>query len=172
MTSERAGPAVRPVGESPAGVSAARNAGLAMVDTPWVAFVDDDDVWAPDKLILQLQALRDAPEARWSCVGSVSVDAELRILSHQGPPAQTDLADRALQVNCIPGGGSGVVASTELVRAVGGFDPALSNLADWDLWIRLALAAPVASVALPLVAYRVDTTGMVHGVIRTEAELE
>src|SRR5918994_6933731 len=34
---------------TPLGVAAARNAGLEHVDTDWVAFVDDDDVWAPDK---------------------------------------------------------------------------------------------------------------------------
>jgi hypothetical protein len=99
------------------------------------------------------------------------VDPELRILSHQLPPAGIHLVDRILQLNCVPGGGSGVVASTELVRAVGGFDPDLSNLADWDLWIRLALAAPVTSLPHPLVAYRVQATGMVHGVTRNELEL-
>ncbi len=76
-----------------------------------------------------------------------------------------------LKNNCIPAGGSGVVASTQLARDVGGFDPQFSNLADWDMWIRLAIGAPATSVGDPLVAYRVQASGMAHGVGRTEQEL-
>jgi hypothetical protein len=43
-----------------------------------------------------------------------------------------------------------VLAQTRLVRRVGGFDPLLGMLADWDLWIRLALASDMAPVAEPL----------------------
>src|SRR5690349_1209363 len=41
---------------SPRGVSQARNTGLQQVQSPWVAFLDDDDLWAPDKLSAQLEA--------------------------------------------------------------------------------------------------------------------
>jgi glycosyltransferase involved in cell wall biosynthesis len=157
--------------EEPTGVACARNAGLAMVETPWVAFTDDDDLWAPEKLARQLASLRLNPQARWSVVGCVIVDDSLRIVRHEHPPETSTLADRLLSNNCVPGGGSGVLASTDLVRELGGFDPQLSNLADWDLWIRLALAAPAAGVAQPLVAYRLHESGMAHGVRQTEAEL-
>jgi glycosyltransferase involved in cell wall biosynthesis len=60
--------------ERAGGVSNARNIGLGMVATPWVAFSDDDDLWAPDKLARQLASLRAEPGAGWSCVGSVVVD--------------------------------------------------------------------------------------------------
>jgi glycosyltransferase involved in cell wall biosynthesis len=158
--------------ERPRGVATARNSGLALVETPWVAFTDDDDLWAPYKLASQLEALRVAPDARWSCVGSVVVDDTLRIHRHEEPPSAGDLTAGVLANNNIPAGGSGVVASTDLVRKVGGFDPQFSNLADWDLWIRLALAAPAAVVPHPVVAYRVHASGMAHGVARSEAELE
>src|SRR2546421_10333643 len=52
--------------ETPKGVANARNAGLARARAPWVAFLDDDDVWAPDKLALQRDA---ATGARWACGG-------------------------------------------------------------------------------------------------------
>jgi glycosyltransferase involved in cell wall biosynthesis len=157
--------------EESRGVSNARNAGLAMVETPWVAFTDDDDLWAPTKLARQLESLRIAPLARWSCVGSVIVDPSQRILRHEIPPTLPKLVEQVLKTNCIPGGGSGVLVSTELARDVGGFDPQFSILADWDLWIRLALAAPATAIRQPLVAYRVDATGMAHNVGRTEEEL-
>jgi glycosyltransferase involved in cell wall biosynthesis len=157
--------------EHPTGVSSARNTGLAMVHTPWVAFTDDDDLWAPDKLARQFASLAVHREAEWSVVGSVIVDDSLRIVRHEFPPKAATLADQVLKNNCVPAGGSGVLVSTDLVREVGGFDPRFSNLADWDLWVRLALAAPATSVRQPLVAYRVHASGMAHDVGRAEEEL-
>jgi len=78
---------------------------------------------------------------------------------------------RLLTSNIIPGGASNVLARTELVRRVGGFDQRLSNMADYDLWIRLALASPLAGVDRPLVGYFVHSTGMAHNVPRSMAEL-
>ena len=156
--------------EQATGVANARNAGLAMVDTPWVAFIDDDDLWAPDKLARQLASLEMQPDARWSIVSSVVVDNELRILGHEDAPEASSLVEQVLKQNCVPAGGSGVLVSTDLVCDLGGFDQQFSNLADWDLWTRLALAAPATSVRHPLVAYRVHSQGMAHGVRRTEEE--
>ena len=142
------------------GVAAARNAGLAQVDTPWVAFTDDDDVWAPDKLREQLAALDAEPAARWSCVGVVEVNAAMRPIAWEPPVATGDVAARLLAANVVPGGGSGVLVDTATIRAVGGFDEALRNLADYELYIRLGLAAPLSAVSRPLLAYRVHRGGL------------
>jgi hypothetical protein len=104
--------------------------------------------------------------------GSVVVNPDLRVLRHEPPPVESDVAAHVLRNNCIPAGASGVVASKRLVCEVGQFDPAFSSLADWDLWIRLGQAAPIATVARPLVAYRVDPRGMAHDVTRMEHELD
>lgn len=153
------------------GVSRARNSGVARVASTWVAFVDDDDLWAPDKLRSQLAALAGKPSAGWSCVGAVHIDASGAITGGQEPPRGSGLADRLLGVNLVPGGGSGLLVRTDLVREVGGFDPRLSNLADWDFAIRLGLRSPCAVVPNPLVAYRVVPTGMAHDIERGRREL-
>lgn len=137
----------------PRGVAAARNAGLERVDTDWVAFVDDDDLWAPGKLAAQLEALAANPGSEWSCTGAIVVDANLSIAGAEAVPAAEGLVDRLLEYNAIPGGGSSVLASTAVVCALGGFDPELRVVADWDLWIRLALRSPLAAVDRPLVGY-------------------
>jgi len=142
------------------GVAAARNRGLAEAAAAWVAFVDDDDLWAPDKLRAQLDALAAVPGARWSCVGEVHVDGALATIGYDTPPPSGDVAPLLLATNRVPGGGSGVLADAELVREVGGFDERLRNLADYDLWIRLALAARVATVDRPLLAYRIHGGGL------------
>lgn len=157
---------------SPLGVAGARNAGLAAVASHWVAFVDDDDVWAPDRLAAQLEALATLPGAAWACAGSVVVDAGLRIVGAQRTPRSGSLPAALLRFNCIPGGASGIVADTGLVRSVGGFDEELRILADWDLWIRLALAAPLASVERPLVGYVLHGGNMTARPAGFEAEYE
>jgi glycosyltransferase involved in cell wall biosynthesis len=151
------------------GVSAARNAGLATVSTPWVAFVDDDDLWTPDKLSSQLDALRAHPSARWSCVGAVHVNAVLQPGWVQLPLDSDDVLPVMRERMVVPGGGSGVLVETALAREVGGFDEGLSIVADWDFYLRLADSSLVAPVPRPLVAYFVHQDSMYHdprGLIR------
>jgi glycosyltransferase involved in cell wall biosynthesis len=155
---------------SPRGVSSARNSGIARAETPWLAFVDDDDLWAPTKLRSQLDALRDEPAAGWSCAGAVQIDGRCRVSGWQAPPTTPEVADQLLSQNVVPGGGSGVVASRELTLSVGGFDEALSNLADWDFYVRLALQSPLAAVDRPHVGYFIHVQGMAHDVDRSARE--
>jgi glycosyltransferase involved in cell wall biosynthesis len=153
------------------GVAAARNTGIERARTPWIAFLDDDDVWAPAKLEEQLAALHASPRARWACVGQVTLDGQLRIIASAAPPDDADrVLERLLTLNAVPGGGSGVLAATELVRELGGFDTRLSLLADWDLWIRLAASAPAAVVDRPLLGYVRHAANMSWDVSRIGAE--
>jgi glycosyltransferase involved in cell wall biosynthesis len=154
------------------GVSAARNAGLASATTPWVAFVDDDDIWAPDKLRHQVAAVRSSGGARWSCVGTVVVDAQVQVLHQAEPPASGDVAPRLLTQQVIPGGGSGVLVETHLAREVGGFDENISIVADWDFYLRLSLRSAMASVNEPLLGYYVHQDSMLHDPLGCVRELD
>jgi glycosyltransferase involved in cell wall biosynthesis len=158
--------------EVPAGVARARNAGLERAQAPWVAFLDDDDVWSPRKLAAQLSALESHGPRAWSYVGAVVVDDALTIVGVERVDADVELADLLFAYNAVPGGGSGVVAGTELVRSLGGFDPSLRVVADWDMWIRLALTAPSAPVDRPLVGYLRHPEAMSRDVASLRPELE
>lgn len=154
--------------EQPTGAAASRNDGVALVEASWVAFCDDDDLWAPTKLARQLEQLRNSG-ARWCCAGAVCVDAQLRVTESQRLAAGGDLAADLLVENVVPGGGSGVLADTALVREVGAFATDLPSSEDWDLWIRLAATGPVAVADEPLVAYRVWSGGKSRRIERMEA---
>ena len=151
-----ADPRVRTVRhDDPRGLPAARNAGLAATETAWVAFCDDDDLWAPDKLARQLAAAA-AEGAGWSCTGAVFVTGpKLSIIGHQRLVTGADALTELRQANVVPGGGSSVLARTALVREAGGFDETLRASEDWEMWIRLAERSPLAAVDAPLVGYRI-----------------
>jgi glycosyltransferase involved in cell wall biosynthesis len=160
----------------------ARNAGAGLARGAWVAPLDDDDLWAPDKLSRQL-TVASAAGAVWAYAGVVEVDADGRLLGGGPPPSPGQLLAGLRRRNLMPAGSSNVVVRADVLSASGGFDPGLRHLADWDLWLRLADLGPPACVPVPLVAYRLhagqatlDTTGMLaeakvlearHGADRT-----
>lgn len=153
-------PRVAPIHhERSRGPSAARNSGVAQATGRWIAFCDDDDLWAPDKLAAQLGALR-ASAARWACTSAVLVNEKLEIIGHQRVRGGEILSD-LLQRNTI-WSGSSVIAEAALLRELGGFDPVLSACEDWDLWIRLARHSPLAAVQRPLLAHR-QSNGSLSG---------
>jgi glycosyltransferase involved in cell wall biosynthesis len=126
------------------GPSAARNTGIQEARGAWVAFLDDDDLWAPHRLRVILDALGRADGSFAYCAALV-VDDCLRPRILQPAPRGNQLMQTLLRYNAIPGGASNVVASTSLLQEVRGFDESLSFVADWDMWIRLAeIGRPVA----------------------------
>jgi glycosyltransferase involved in cell wall biosynthesis len=149
------------------GVARSRNDGIAAARAPWVAFLDDDDLWAPGKLRRQLAAA-DTAKAGWCWSAFIAVDARLCPLYLTPAASPEDLARRLLRNNWI-GAPSGVMARTDLLRACGGFDPLLSAAADWDMWIRLAAEAPGAAVAEVLWAYVEHGANMLAGHDRADA---
>jgi glycosyltransferase involved in cell wall biosynthesis len=140
--------------QTPQGVSTARNHGVAEARGEWVAFTDDDDLWAPDKLARQLQAA-EATGRDWVYAGSVNITDGFRIVHGVPPLSPEEVAAALPHYNAVPGGGSNVVVRRDTLQRVGPFDVRLLNTEDWEMWIRLAQAGPPAWVRSPLVARRV-----------------
>lgn len=140
--------------EVPYGVSTARNRGAAAAVGEWLGFVDDDDLWAPEKLAQQLHAATSTGRD-WVYTGSVNISDEGRILYGRPPLAPEQIMAVLPRYNAIPGGGSNVVVHRAAWARVGPFDTRLRNTEDWEMWIRLAKHGPPACVNRPLLGYRV-----------------
>jgi glycosyltransferase involved in cell wall biosynthesis len=155
----------------PKGVSNARNRGIAAARGRWIAFMDDDDLWAPDKLAAQLTTATQAG-AGWVYAGDVIVDEALRVRGGAPPPLPQQVITQLRRYNAVPAGASNVVVRRDVLDAVGGFDPTLHTSEDWDLWLRLAAASVPACVPRPLVALRMHA-GMASRVVdRMLADIE
>jgi glycosyltransferase involved in cell wall biosynthesis len=133
-------------------VAVARNAGIAAARGEWIAFLDDDDLWAPNKLRTQLSAAA-AHKAIFAWCAGLVVDSRCSILETWPARDPDEILALLLRGNWMPAGASNVVARAGLVRDLGGFDEKLRHFADWDLWIRLAAAGRGAACPEALVAY-------------------
>lgn len=136
------------------GPGAARNRGLATTTSPFVAFLDADDWYAPKKLERSVERLVDLGAAA-ICTDAwvVAGDRVVRCKNHGKVVPGALTLERLLQGNPIIC--STVVARREAIADAGGFDedPALVATEDYDLWLRMAHREPVAYLAEPLTFY-------------------
>ena len=145
--------------EIPRGLSAARNHGAEHARAEWLAFLDDDDLWAPDKLFRQLSAASDAGRD-WAYTGSVNIENG-RIVRSAPAPSEEEVVAALPRYPILPGGGSNVIVRRETFTQVGPFNTRLvSGGEDWELWIRLAKHGWPAGVREPLMAKRIHSSNM------------
>ena len=144
--------------DAPQGLSAARNHGALVARGEWIGFLDDDDLWAPNKVALQLDAAQRAGRP-WVYTGSVNIRSG-RIV-HSRPPRSPEETVAALpRYNAIPGGGSNILWRRTMWSQLGPFDTRFRGGEDWEMSIRSAKLAPPAWVCRPLMAKRVHSSNM------------
>jgi glycosyltransferase involved in cell wall biosynthesis len=150
------------------GVAAARNLGAEVASAPWIAFLDDDDWWAPDHLRRLLSAAT-AADAGFAYTGRWHVDLSTGAATLRPALHSDGLATRLLHENVV-GTPSGVIVRRSLYLEVGGSDSSLAAMADWDLWIRLAGVARGVADPVATVAYAVHEDNMSSDVQRLISE--
>lgn len=131
------------------GAAGARNAGLAEATADLVAFLDDDDTWAPDKVARQVALFEEDGELGLVTCDYTAVDAQSAGSSsvYRGPPHFT--AAQVQWMN-LPGSFSFVMARRSALGDELHLDESFPSVEDWDLWLRCARMAPVGVVRVPL----------------------
>jgi glycosyltransferase involved in cell wall biosynthesis len=139
------------------GHSAGRNRGLSHAGGEYVAFIDADDMWTPNKLEAQLQALQSHPEAAVAYSWTNFIDQEDRFLRPGSYiKVKGNVYSKLLGTNFIENGSNPLIRR-EALTAVGLFDETLITSPDWDMWLRLAARYPFVCVEAPQILYRVST---------------
>ncbi len=136
------------------GPSHARNEGLMRARGDWVAFLDADDRWHPDKLKVQLRVAMSSP-------GTQVVAADWRRGADFRPVPATPRTlqvsyDNLLAMNQFQT--STVLMVRSLTLQLRGFDSSMNGAEDWDFWLRAVRQANILKVDWPLVQYR-DVSG-------------
>lgn len=138
------------------GGGAARNTGIAHARGAYVAFLDDDDEWHPDKLERQMEVMRRGEPAAGAvyCGYRIVERGTGREQGRMTPKTAGDLSAELMSRNPI-GGTSCMLVRRECLDKAGGFDERLPSFQDRDLWIRLARETRFAYVPEPLLDYYV-----------------
>jgi glycosyltransferase involved in cell wall biosynthesis len=134
----------------PQGGSQSRNLGIYSSHGEWLAFLDDDDVWLPEKLEKQLNALAAVPESV-ACSTDYRVNFPLMIKKIVNTPSAVTM-QTLLKANVL-GGASVCICRADLLKSIGGFDGKLKSAQDWDVWVRLREIGVIISVPEVLVEY-------------------
>ena len=157
---------VRIISQKNAGVCAARNRGIKEAKGEFIALVDHDDYWLPNKLAVQLAVLENNPQA------DVVFSAFQRWLPNSGASSFCNPLDYSFNADSkdIDGDFSGwiyhqmlldswVLTSTALARssvivASGGFDETLPFSEDWDFWLRISRVSQLIKLRGATTLYR------------------
>jgi GT2 family glycosyltransferase len=153
-----------------AGVSASRNRGLAKATGEFISFLDADDLWTPDKLEGQLQALQANPQAAVAYSWTDYIDEFGQFLYSGKHPTVTGDVYSELLLNDFLENGSNPLIRREALIQVGGFDESLFGPEDWELFIRLAARYPFVVVPRSQILYRLSTTSISFNLSRQEAQ--
>jgi glycosyltransferase involved in cell wall biosynthesis len=137
--------------EVSAGAAGARNRGLEMAEGELVAFLDDDDRWAPTKIERQVRCLQDRPRIGIvTCDHVMARDDSSSPVRFRGP---SRITAESLRWANFAGSFSFVMARRSVLGDALRIDERFPTVEDWDLWLRCAERAPVEVLPEPLTTY-------------------
>jgi glycosyltransferase involved in cell wall biosynthesis len=158
----RFGGAIASIRKQNQGLSAARNTGIMHARGAYVAFLDSDDIWLPEKIALQMDAFGgDCSVGLVTCGGLLMrEDGEIYGSYSREPVAgRARLLEKLVMENFVAGGSDACIRRV-CFDAVGLFDESLRSAEDWDMWLRITRRYGVRFLTQPLCKVRVSSKSM------------
>jgi glycosyltransferase involved in cell wall biosynthesis len=153
-----------------AGLAASRNRGIDRSTGEYIAFIDADDLWTPDKLEAQFNALKSHPEAAVAYSWTDYIDEYSQFLGKGGHiTVNGNIYPHLLLTDLLENGSNPLIRKQAFIE-VGNFDESLSAAEDWDMLLRLAIRYHFIAVSSPQVLYRISSNSMSFNVLQQERE--
>lgn len=147
---------MRVITQENSGLSITRNVAISAAKGGYVAFLDHDDLWVPEKLEKQVKLLDSNKELGMVYSDSYMIDekGDLKKDTFFGKikPSRGNVFDKLFYVNFIPC--LTVITRKEMLKKVGQFDPRYKISEDHDMFLRIAECYPVDFIEQPLAKYR------------------
>lgn len=124
------------------GISAARNRAIQQARGEWLAFLDDDDEWHPDKLALQFDAVNNNPKYRLCHTNEIWIRHGKRVNAMHKHQKQGGWIYPQCLPRCVISPSS-VIIHRSIFETTGLFDESLPACEDYDLWLRICSQQPV-----------------------------
>jgi glycosyltransferase involved in cell wall biosynthesis len=151
-----------------AGGNVSRNRGISHAVGEFISFLDADDIWIPDKLATQLQALEENPTTKVTYSWTDYIDENGKFV-HSGTHISLNgnVYEQLLVKNFLENGSNPLICKDALL-AVGGFDESLLAGQDWDMWLRLAREFNFVAVPEVQILYRISANSLSSNLARQE----
>ena len=160
---------VRLVRQRNSGPGVARNTGIAEAQSPWVSFIDADDLWHTNHLLIHSEAVTQYPQAgmfgsrfrrsKFPLEGikalkpNIGCSREVDYIEETARRLLAEVNEKDLIFS------SSISVQTDLLRRIGGFTKVFPG-EDTSTWLRLALRAPVVISDAETAIYRIQTDGI------------
>lgn len=142
------------------GLPVARNRGIEQSTGEFISFIDADDLWTPEKLEAQFEALNRHPNAGVAYSWTAFIDENSQFLYAWKPLYYEGNVYPELLCKNFISSGSNILVRKGYIEAAGRFDPSLKSVEDWDYYLRLAAICPFAVVPEYQILYRRSTQAM------------
>lgn len=159
------GDRVRYIHQQNRGLSAARNTGIRAAEGHYIALLDSDDLWLPDKLERQMTLAVQQPDTGLIATERYAIDETGRRLDYVAECCSRDgfreltMRDLLEYPAFSP---SSILARRDCLLTVGGFNESLTAVEDMEMWVRMAARFRVVRLNATLTAQRFHSKSMSH----------